>query len=412
MDKLGIYLHIPFCVQKCAYCDFTSFGGASEEEQERYVRGLIREIREYGAGGETGQVRDESGPADGRPEPAGTAEDEGPAGPGIRGYLADSVFFGGGTPSLLEPHLIESLLAELEHVFRVSGEAEITLEANPGTLSAEKLAAYRRMGINRLSMGVQSMDDGILRTLGRIHDRKTVLENWRQARSAGFDNINLDLMFGVPDQRLEDWEKTLSEILALEPEHLSFYSLQIEEGTEFYRRFCSGSLSQIPEELDRRMYHTALEELEKRGYHHYEISNAAKPGFECRHNLKYWSMEDYLGLGLAAHSYIRGVRFCNTGDRDAYERGDRLEEVHRNDRRDSISDFLFTELRRIRGISLSEFELRYGQPLTGLFGPQVRRFTGEGLLETEGDFLRFTKKGLDFTNTVMRELMTAGGAHE
>lgn len=314
---------------------------------------------------------------------------------------------------MLPAPLIERVLVALRSVFRVSAQAEITLEANPGTLNPEKLRAYRRMGINRLSMGVQSLDRDILKKLGRIHDRDTALRNVGQAREAGFDNINLDLMFGIPGQSLDVWKDTMEEVLSLNPEHLSFYSLQIEEGTSFYDWFASGRLEQLPEELDRRMYHEALGMLKERGYLHYEISNAAMDGYACRHNLKYWSMEDYLGLGLAAHSYIRGVRFFNTSDMGRYLGGDHLEAVHRNDRNDSISDYLFTGLRRIQGISEKDFETRFGQSLTDLFGAEIRRFTGDGLLEQREDGrLCFTEKGLDVTNTVLRELMTAGGAYE
>lgn len=388
-NKLGIYLHIPFCVQKCNYCDFQSFPGRGPEEQERYMEALSREIAEYRSEKSSSENEDID----------------------INKYSVNSIFFGGGTPSLLEPQLISRVFEELKSVFSVEDGAEITLEANPGTLDSGKLEAYREMGINRLSIGVQSFSDEILQFLGRIHDRRTAVENIRQARNAGFDNLNLDLMFGIPGQGLSQWEETLQEALDLAPEHLSFYSLQIEEGTPFYRWFAAGEMEQPSQELDRAMYHGALKRLEERGYRRYEISNAAKPGFECRHNLKYWSMKDYLGLGLSAHSYIRGVRFFNTSQMDTYLAGDHLADVHRNDRQDSISDYLFTELRRAEGILLSDFELRYGQPLSELFGPEIRRFVQEGMLFCDGEILCFTERGLDFTNTVLRELMgNTGGA--
>lgn len=382
-ETLGLYLHIPFCVQKCRYCDFRSFGGTGQGEQERYFSALCDEIRGY------------------KNEESSKEEEL----ININKYYVDSIFFGGGTPSLPEAGLIGRALDEMRNVFSVEGDAEITLEANPGTLSTEKLRAFRSMGINRLSMGVQSMDPQILAILGRIHSPEDVLENFRQAREAGFDNINIDLMFGIPGQSFESFEDTAQKILALKPEHLSFYSLQIEEGTPFYKGVQRGELRQPSQELDRRMYHRMRGLLSECDYKHYEISNGAREGYFCRHNLKYWSMEDYLGLGLAAHSYIKGVRFYNTSDMERYLSGDHLADVCQNDRDDSISDYLFTELRRIRGISLEDFERRYGEPLIELCGAQIGRFCGEGLLEMTDEWLCFTEKGLDFTNTVLRELM-------
>lgn len=396
-----MYLHIPFCARKCSYCDFRSFGNSGEAEQKAYIGALCREIREYKTDAEDGAEEGTRAASS-----YGIAAEEN--GAAETNYNVDSIFFGGGTPSLLEPLHIAAAMNALSDSFHIDPDAEITIEANPGTLTAAKLKQYRLMGINRLSLGVQSMDDSVLFTLGRIHTRSQVLDSVRLAREAGFDNINIDLMLGIPGQTLESWERTMDEIFGLEPEHLSFYSLQIEEGTPFYDWFRTGRLEAMPEELDRRMYHGMRRRLEDQGYRHYEISNAAKPGRECRHNLKYWSMQDYIGLGLAAHSYVRGVRFSNTEDMERYLRGDHLEEVHKNDRADSISDYLFTELRRIEGFSQSEFEERFGEPPSALFGPEIRRFCAEGLLEADGDRLRFTARGLDFTNTVLRELMTAG----
>ena len=401
---LGLYVHIPFCVKKCDYCDFPSFPGRGDTEQEAYVKALCREIARYGQDG-----CGERGGSELRREENGGAGQIGESQEAyISRYSVDTIFLGGGTPSLLRPSLICDILDSLGQVFSIEAEAEITIEANPGTLGPDKLKAYRSMGINRLSMGVQSLDDGILQGLGRIHSREEVLENYGQARRAGFENINLDLMFGIPDQGLGQWEATLDEALSLSPEHLSFYSLQIEEGTPFYHRFASGRLSQPSQELDRKMYHRALSRLEEEGYLHYEISNAARKGFACRHNMKYWTMEDYLGLGLSAHSYIRGVRFFNSSDMKEYAALSGPADIHKNDRRDSVSDYLFTGMRLVRGMDLDDFHYRYGESVFQMFPGPLERFQAQGLLEIQDRHLRFTRRGLDFTNTVLRELMQAG----
>jgi oxygen-independent coproporphyrinogen-3 oxidase len=279
MDQktLGLYLHIPFCVQKCRYCDFTSYAGKGEEFKNRYVKCLITQIQRLATA------------------PSGGL-------PALSGRFVDSIFFGGGTPSLLSPEQLGEIMAEIRRQFVLAEDCEITMEANPGTLSPEKLVSYRNAGVNRLSIGLQSADDGCLRMLGRIHSWQDFCENYEQARKAGFDNINIDIMSALPGQSLESYLHTLKEVTALRPEHISSYSLILEEGTPLYDD--EQLLKLLPdEETDRRMYEMTKKVLDEEGYHRYEISNYAREGKECIHNLGYWEDIPYLGFGLGASSY-------------------------------------------------------------------------------------------------------------
>lgn len=392
INNLGLYLHIPFCVRKCDYCDFLSFGGLSEEDQKSYFRSLIREIESYA------KVYNNK-------------------------YYVDTIFIGGGTPSLVDESLISGLMAAVRRNFNIHEDAEISIESNPKTLTKNKLNTYLKAGINRLSMGAQSFDDKLLRTMGRIHTTGDFLKNYSLARECGFRNINIDLMFAIPGQTMETWMDTLGQAIGLVPEHISFYGLQIEEGTPFFAMFQKGLLKQIDDELDREMYHNAVNTFRDNGYGHYEISNAAKPGYECRHNLKYWSMGDYLGLGLGAHSFIEGTRFSNTTDFKEYIQvggysfgrwpGQNADSPfvrwhHENSREDSISEFLFTGLRKIKGVDLGEFERRFGQPIEAVYSAnwsQIQRYLGEGLLIRSGDNLRFSGEGIDISNTILTEFV-------
>lgn len=362
--NLGIYIHIPFCKSKCIYCGFYSKGGElSEEKEEKYVNDIIEDIecysREYG-----------------------------------KYYIVDTVFIGGGTPSILHPENIDRILQKLRECFNISDDSEITIETNPGTLDFEKLCLYRTYGINRLSMGVQSLDDNILKRLGRIHDAETFRKNFSDARRAGFDNINLDFMFSVPGHSIDIWLETLKEAVRLNPEHLSLYSLQIEEGTPLFDMFVSGEIEQIPDEIDREMYHTAITLLKQAGYEHYEISNFAKPGYECRHNLKYWSMDEYLGIGDSASSYIEGMRFTEAP----------YPEFHINTFEDDVSEFVFTGLRKIKGICLTEFEKKFGKKFFDVFSDRIeelRPFIENKYITEENGFLRLTESGIDISNKIM-----------
>ena len=373
-ETLGLYVHIPFCARKCLYCDFLSFAHTDASLREAYTRALIAEIRRQGT---------------------------------VYGnrFCVNSVFLGGGTPSLLSAEQLARILTELSRSFPLSRDCETTMEANPGSLSARKLDAALSRGVNRLSIGVQSLSDDLLAALGRIHTRAEFLANYEAARRAGFRNINLDLMFAFPSQTFADWRETLAEAMDLRPEHLSFYSLQPEEGTPMQELLRDGKLAAIDEDSDREMYRYAVRTLTNAGYAHYEISNAAREGFRCGHNLKYWSLKPYLGLGLGAHSYADGVRFSNTEDLAAYiaaaDKGASFRaHAHASTRDERIAEYMFLGLRRIEGVSEAEFFREFGEDIGARFGKELDRLTGEGLLERADGALRLTEKGIDLSNRV------------
>lgn len=384
MRKLGIYIHIPFCVKRCLYCGFYSNAGLSASDRDSYVLRLIREIRDYG-----GRYGKQS------PEPR----------------RVDTVFLGGGTPSILPAGDTRRILEAVREAFDVTADAEITTESNPGTLDAEKLDAYLEAGVNRLSIGIQSLDPDILRELGRIHGPEAAVAAVREAREAGFRNINTDLMFALPNQTLEVWMDTLDRILDLEPEHLSFYGLQIEEGTPFYEDYRRGKFDLPPAEAEAAMYRAACRELKKRGYLHYEISNAAKPGFECRHNLKYWDFSEYLGIGASASSFMDGVRFTEA-ETIANDSG-ALMEKHENTLADSAGEFVFTALRTRKGVSYEKFYDTFGVSFRDYFADReaaCREYQKKGLLVMDRDGLRLTAEGIGVSNEIMAEFV--GGPDE
>lgn len=377
MKKLGLYLHIPFCIRKCAYCDFLS-APAGEEEQRSYVQALKKEIRYMG-------------------KQAG-------------GYQVDTVFFGGGTPSLLREELLSELLSELRESFCLTQEAELTLEANPGTLTEKKLLAYKKGGINRLSIGLQSACNQELQRLGRIHSWEEFLENYLLARQLDFSNINVDLMSALPGQTEESYERTLQRVLELTPEHISAYSLIIEEGTPFYEEWRKGSLLLPSEEEERQMYYRTEAILKSFGYVRYEISNYARPGFESRHNNKYWTGEEYLGLGLGAASCFQGKRIKNTEYLSDYlERTKRgkscWEEIHILSRQEKIEEFMFLGLRRMEGISKKQFLEKFGEELWAVYGQIIEKQEAAGLIAEDATHLWLTGRGIDVSNQVMAEYL-------
>jgi len=319
----------------------------------------------------------------------------------------DTVYIGGGTPSLIDAGLIQELLDAIYATFSVDDKAEITIEVNPGTADAEKFRQYRASGINRVSIGAQSFDAGTLIFLRRIHSAAETIKCVTDARAAGLDNINLDLIFGVPGQELASWEKDLAVAARLGPEHLSFYGLKIEEGTILHEDLLGGAFAVLDEDEDRRMYHFAKSYLAEQGLYQYEISNSAKPGYESRHNLKYWSMEPYLGFGASAHSYFGGRRFSNIPDLVGYmaaeDEKEMMDWAHDNTPSDNMSEFIFLGLRRTAGIELSRFRAEFGKDFWELFGEETEGLIGRGLLEQNGDALRLTPLGLDLANTVFSE---------
>lgn len=387
--ELELYIHIPFCARKCAYCDFLSFA-APERSYRDYMEQLMREIRGQSAG--------------------------------FQECVVTSIFLGGGTPSILPAGMVEKLFAVLRECFCIAVDAEITIEANPGTLSVEKLEVYRRSGINRLSLGLQSADERELSCLGRIHTYEEFLKSYERARQAGFANINVDLMSALPGQDLHSWKNTLRKVLMLRPEHISAYSLIIEEGTPFYERYGKGAASDqdagaaawppLPDEdTDREMYHLTKEMMAAQGYGRYEISNYAKPGFECRHNIGYWTGVDYLGLGLGASSYTFGYRYHNVEDLDEYlsldlrQAGAAAREIQHLSLEERMEEFMFLGLRMMRGVSGSDFFERFGQNMWTVYGDAIRRMEKQGLMEVHMPQVRLTDLGVDVSNYVLSEFL-------
>lgn len=379
---MELYIHIPFCIRKCNYCDFLSFP-AGEETIETYCRALCEEIRRTGEAVHKRTV----GPADG----------------------ISTIFVGGGTPSVLSPMQIRRLFACLRQNFSIRPDAEISMEANPGTLDGEKLSACREAGVNRLSIGLQSADDGLLRTLGRIHTWEQFQENYAAARRAGFTNINIDLMSALPGQSLDNYVDTLEKVTALEPEHISSYSLILEEGTPF---FASEEIRrQLPDEgVDREMYEKTKAILHERGYERYEISNYAKEGFACRHNLGYWDGVPYLGLGLGASSYYKGARFANETSMEKYLKEPFVPFRERQDyfvttKKDRMEDYMIFGLRKMAGVFLSRFEKEFGVSMEEVYGEVIRRYVDLHLLEVKGDAIRLTDAGIDVSNRIFEEFL-------
>ena len=378
---LGIYVHIPFCKKKCLYCDFLS-APATEDVIAEYVEALCARI---------GQEKE-----------------------AYREYLVRSVFFGGGTPSLLPPAQVEKIMTALTGSFQLARDAEITLEANPGTLEAEKLSGYRSLGINRLSIGLQSASDAELLALGRIHTWAEFLQNYDAAKKAGFSNINVDLMSALPGQTLSGWLDTLRRVAALMPEHISAYSLIIEEGTPFYERYGAGTtlpgfLPLPTEEEERRMYEETESFLRQQGYHRYEISNYAKPGCECVHNTGYWQRTDYAGFGTGAASLVNNVRWKNTENLQKYMNISEpvRQELQSLSRTEQMEEFMFLGLRLTAGIAVADFRRQFQTGIEEIYGTVLKRLEQDGLIlfYEDGKRLRLTSRGVDVSNYVLAQFL-------
>ena len=377
---LGLYVHIPFCVRKCNYCDFLS-APADDATKKRYVEALCKEIAGYK------ELTKE--------------------------YQLATIYFGGGTPSVLEVSFIEQILNTVKKNFAVDMAAEVTLEVNPGTASLEKLKRYQELGINRLSIGVQSAKEKELALLGRIHTFEEAKQTYFWAREAGFENISLDLMSALPGQSLEDYKQNVEAILSLNPEHISSYSLIIEEGTPFYQQYAEGApkKDELPEEeTDRAMYAYTKERLVQAGYERYEISNYAKPGFESRHNSSYWIGTEYLGVGLGASSLFTTARYHNETDLTAYieaiETGqDARREIERLVLEEQMEEFMILGLRMMKGVSRQEFQKRFGKAMETVYGSALSKLEKQGLLVKEGDRIALTETGIDVSNQVFIEFV-------
>ena len=379
INKLELYIHIPFCIRKCAYCDFLSFP-AGEKDRQSYVEALLDEI--YGA------------------------KEKGDAA---------TVFFGGGTPSILPGKEIGRIMDAVRAEYSVPEDAEITLEANPGTLNRKKLEDWKKAGINRLSLGLQSAEKAELKALGRIHTWETFLESYRMAREAGFENINIDLMSALPGQSAYTWRKTLQKVTELKPEHISAYSLIVEEGTPFYEKYAEDVKRRekglpcgfLPsEDEERQMYYDTEKILKAEGYRRYEISNYAREGFECRHNCGYWERKNYRGFGLGASSLIDEVRFHNTESMENYQnRAFGREDEEYLDAEAQMEEFMFLGLRLTQGISVNDFEKKFHTPYVSVYGKISRELEEKKLLRRENGRIFLTERGIDISNYVLSEFL-------
>lgn len=394
---LGLYIHIPFCHAKCAYCDFYSQSGAGDELMQRYVDSLLLQMEDYSAA--------------------------------AKGYTVDTVFIGGGTPTALPVKAMSDLLSGIARHFNIKKGAEFTMEANPATVSPAALSKYRRLGVNRLSIGLQSANADELSALSRIHTREDFEASYKAARRAGFDNISVDLMYGIPLQTADSFSRTLDYVTALEPEHISVYGLKIEDGTPFAR--IRDTLMLPDEDTEADMYLDCVRYLDAKGFRHYEISNFARPGYECRHNLKYWNCDEYLGLGCAAHSYFAGMRFSMKRDLmlfiDAMEAditsggmltGDGItlaEEQIRNAApidelytiapSERIGEYIMLRLRLTDGVSAAEFEARFGMNFDALYGRRLQIYIDNGFMTYNGDRYAFTPKGMYVSNYILSSIL-------
>ena len=381
LNELGIYIHIPFCKQKCYYCDFVSYSNKCSEVKE-YIESLKKEIEEFD----------------------------------FSNYKVTSIYIGGGTPSYIDSIYIVEILSELKEKLKCNliefKDIEITIEVNPGTVDTKKLNDYKKSGINRLSIGLQSTKNDILKKIGRIHTYQEFLEIYKLARETGFKNINIDLMIGIPGQKIGDLKNTLQNIIKLEPEHISVYSLIIEENTPIEKMLANGEIKLPDEDLERNMYWYVKNTLELNGYNHYEISNFAKLGKESRHNLNCWNQEEYIGFGVAAHSYLNGIRFSNTINVEEYIQhieNNRKEENIQIEESQSLEDkkneFMMLGFRKIQGVDIARFKEKFIDNPIFLYRENLNKLVEEGLIEVDLNHIKLTNKGIDLANLVFEEFV-------
>lgn len=368
--ELGLYIHIPFCLSKCRYCDFCSFPHPKPESVEKYLSALIDEIEEYKAE--------------------------------YSEYNVTTVYFGGGTPTLLKVEQLGAVLRKLSACFNISPSAEITAECNPATADTEYFEALRKAGINRLSIGIQSMDDGELRLLGRLHKSADAQKAFEDAKAAGFVNISADIMFGIPSQTKESLERTIDKVCELGPTHISLYGLKIENGTYFARH--AHELELPDEDTEYEMYISSVKRLATHRFERYEISNFAKDGYYSRHNMKYWMREDYLGIGLAAHSCIGSRRFSNTSDMENYLNNKRSDTNETVSEHDILCEKIMLGMRLEKGCNMTALEAEYGEKLLS-YRKALEGYAEGGYVNKKGDFLSFSDKGMYISNYILSEIL-------
>ncbi len=379
--RLGLYFHIPFCLSKCAYCDFNSSVPQSAEVMSRYVSALIAHMEQYRAA--------------------------------TKGYEPDTVFIGGGTPTALPMEELVRLIRAIKKNFKLTKYAEFSMEANPATVTFPGLKHLRRLGVNRISFGCQSVHDGELKALSRRHTRKDFVRSYRMAREAGFDNINVDLMFGIPHQTPRSLSHTISYIASLNPDHISLYDLKIEPGTAFYRNYDEISPYLPSDDTEADMYLSSVEQLRSYGYLQYEISNFARRGFMCLHNMKYWNCEEYLGFGVSAHSYFNGNRFAFTPSIQKYmegveEKGSKISITSENEtveERERLGEYIMLRLRLAEGIDEREFIRRFGYSFENLYGGKLARYIKGGYMRERNGVYALTPKGMFVSNYILSDIL-------
>lgn len=381
MRELGIYVHIPFCAKKCDYCDFISYSSV-EEKAENYIKAVLDEIEWM-----SGEIEDDA--------------------------IISSVYIGGGTPSYIPSSYIIEILDKIHNYFygRIENP-EITIEVNPGTVTKEKIKDYKEAGVNRISIGLQATQDRLLEQIGRIHTYEQFLDSYGIIVNSGFLNVNIDIMLGLPNQSLEELEETVEKVIHLRPAHISIYSLTLEENTKLYQQIKNGELKLPNEEIERIMYWRTKRNLEVNGYHHYEISNYAKPGKEAKHNLDCWDQKEYIGIGVAAHSYYNDIRYSNTNDLDTYIENIENKEYKRNqtiqELQDTISkmkEFMILGLRKIDGIEMKRFQEKFGKDVFEIFEQELEKLQEARLLVVDEETIKLTNRGLDFANVVWSEFV-------
>lgn len=401
MKELGIYIHIPFCKQKCYYCDFISFAG-KENLMENYVQALKKEISLKQIILENKNIIDIKENIEVEQSKDNKKQFE--------NYEITTIYIGGGTPSFIDENLIEEILNTIYKNYNVSKDAEITIEVNPGTANEDKLKKYRKIGINRLSIGLQTTKNELLKSIGRIHNFEDFFNIYNLARNVGFSNINIDLMLGLPKQTIKDLEESVEEVIKLNPEHISLYSLIVEDGTVLQKMIDRKEIKLPSEAMERKMYWKMKKMLEENGYIHYEISNFAKKGFKSKHNLNCWNQKEYLGFGVAAHSYLNNVRFCNINNLEKYlenidNQNKNIEILEKHTFEDTKKEYMLLSLRKIEGVNIADFKNKFVDNPIFLYHKELEKLVNEKLIIIDGNFIKLTKKGLDLANIVWKEFV-------
>ena len=375
MKEIGIYIHIPFCIKKCEYCDFVSYCN-KKEYVPQYINALKKEIKN--------NINKE--------------------------YKITTIYIGGGTPSSIEENYIADIIETIklnmnDEDLKNFENIEVTIEVNPGTVNKEKLQVYKKIGINRLSIGLQETHNELLKSIGRIHTYEEFIKTYNLARKIGFNNINVDLMIALPNQTIQDIKENLEKITKLNPEHISVYSLILEEGTPFYNKYNENKIKLPDEELERNMYWYVKNTLENNGYMHYEISNFSKKGFESKHNMNCWNQEEYLGFGVAAHSYNNRIRYSNTNSIEKYIKGSNKIIHEEQTLEDMQKEYMLLGLRKIEGINIQKFKNKFAQNPIFIFKEQLNKLVDEELIIVDGNEIKLTNKGLDLANIVWEEFV-------